>query len=518
MLGFRKDFISMDLLALRSALVYLIRTRGLQAAQVCRDFNVSQKTAYKWLKRYQNNPDKPLMDLSRRPCNSPNITSYETEQLILSLQEKHRWGARKIRRHVVHQNRKQISLSAIQTILKRNGRLLKKEKKAPSLDGLVFNLLNSIIYPKQDSLQKITEILMKGKKREKKKAAAIFLLCHGIPEKTIAKGLRFSVISLKKYWREFNERGIETILNTSKSRLRKCDDQEIRNALFAVLHSPPSSHGINRPAWRLKDLNDVLRRKGAPISLDIIRKIIRSAWYRWQKAKKVLTSKDPEYGKKLEGIKQILSNLGTEDRFFSIDEFGPFAVKMQGGRKLVGPNERPTIPQYQKSKGKILITGALELSHNQMTHFFSEKKDTKEMIKLLNILLEKYRGCDRLYFSWDAASWHASKALQEKVKTINLPDYREAGLTPFVELVRLPKSAQFLNVIESVFSGMARAIIHNSDYQSVEEAVTAIDRYFRERNEHFLNHPKRAGKKIWGNEPSSSEFTEWNNCKDSRWR
>jgi hypothetical protein len=92
------------------------------------------------------------------------------------------------------------------------------------------------------------------------------------------------------------------------------------------------------------------------------------------------------------------------------------------------------------------------------------------------------------------------------------------ALTPFVQLSPLPKSAQFLNVIESVFSGMARAIIHNSDYKSVEEAMMAIDRYFQERNKHFLSHPKKAGKKIWGNEPTISEFSESNNCKDSRWR
>jgi hypothetical protein len=40
----------------------------------------------------------------------------------------------------------------------------------------------------------------------------------------------------------------------------------------------------------------------------------------------------------------------------------------------------------------------------------------------------------------------------------------------------LPAGAQFLNVIESVFSGMARAIIHNSDYPSPIAATEAIDR------------------------------------------
>ena len=49
----------------------------------------------------------------------------------------------------------------------------------------------------------------------------------------------------------------------------------------------------------------------------------------------------------------------------------------------------------------------------------------------------------------------------------------------------LPAGAQFLNVIESVFSGMARAIIHNTDYPSVEAAKEAIDVYFSERNAHF---------------------------------
>jgi hypothetical protein len=82
----------------------------------------------------------------------------------------------------------------------------------------------------------------------------------------------------------------------------------------------------------------------------------------------------------------------------------------------------------------------------------------------------------------------------------------------------LPVGAQFLNVIESVFSGMARAVIHNSDYQSVNECKQAIDRYFKERNEAYLRNPKRAGKKIWGSERIEPIFNEANNCKDPDWR
>ena len=62
------------------------------------------------------------------------------------------------------------------------------------------------------------------------------------------------------------------------------------------------------------------------------------------------------------------------------------------------------------------------------------------------------------------------------------------------ELAPLPSGAQFLNVIESVFGGMARAVIYKRNYLSVDECKRAIDRYFRERNDAFAKNPKRAGK------------------------
>ena len=95
--------------------------------------------------------------------------------------------------------------------------------------------------------------------------------------------------------------------------------------------------------------------------------------------------------------------------FGSIDEFGPFAVKMQGGLDLSKPGQTRTIPQHQKSKGTLIVTAALELSTNQVTHFYSAKKNTDEMIRMFDTLLNHYQHERQIYFSWDAASWHGSK-------------------------------------------------------------------------------------------------------------
>jgi hypothetical protein len=132
--------------------------------------------------------------------------------------------------------------------------------------------------------------------------------------------------------------------------------------------------------------------------------------------------------------------------------------------------------------------------------------------------LDKYKDEEKIYFSWDAASWHASKKLKDKIGEVNKEEYRNINNTPEVELAPLPASAQFLNVIESVFSGMSKAIIHNSNYQSIDECKVAIDQYFKGRNEYFQKFPKRAGKKIWGKELNKPIFDESKNFKDSRWR
>jgi len=163
-----------------------------------------------------------------------------------------------------------------------------------------------------------------------------------------------------------------------------------------------------------------------------------------------------------------------------------------------------------------ILTAALELSSNQVTHFYSKKKNTVEMIKMMNRLVQEYSGKETIYLSWDAASWHLSKRLFEEIESHN-SGAEKVGL-PLIKTAPLPAGAQFLNVIESVFSGMARAIIHNSNYATVKEAKEAIDLYFADRNIRFQKAPRRAGNKIWGSEREAPVFSSSNNCKDPRYR
>jgi endonuclease YncB( thermonuclease family) len=56
-------------------------------------------------------------------------------------------------------------------------------------------------------------------------------------------------------------------------------------------------------------------------------------------------------------VRATLSSLQPNEAFFSIDEFGPFAVRKVGGRALMAPGELCVIPESQKARGWLILTG-----------------------------------------------------------------------------------------------------------------------------------------------------------------
>ncbi len=378
-------------------------------------------------------------------------------------------------------------------------------------EGLLHRELGDI-----PDLAVLLQHLHNGRLRDRNRAMVVLAIHRKIPSKTICGFLGVAKAFVLKYRNKFKTSGTAAIFAPQTKSNRKIDDLDLRNAVFGLLHEPPTNHGINRTSWTMPLLSRVLKENGRQIGTAVIAKMIKAAGYKWRKARIVLTSTDPTYREKLDRIRSILSHLQPDEAFFSIDEYGPFAIKTKPGRMLVSPDVYPTVPQWQKSRGCLIMTAALELSGNQVTHFYSAKKNTAEMIRLMDVLVNRYADRRKLYLSWDVASWHISKQLFARVEAHNSVVVNGGG--PLVETAPLPAGAQFLNVIESVFSGMARAIIHNSDYKSMDAAKAAIDRYFEDRNANFLQHPKRAGKKIWGNEREPAAFSGANNCKDPRYR
>ena len=280
--------------------------------------------------------------------------------------------------------------------------------------------------------------------------------------------------------------------------------------ILKLLHESPKLHGINRTSWSMTALTTVYNKLYTPqLNYWQICRCVDQMGYSYKKSREMLTSPDPKFREKINKIQSILQKLKPDEKFFSIDEYGPVSIKLKGGRTLKHETEAPDfVPEKQKARGIVICTAALELSTNQVTHFYSTKKNTFEMIKLIDMLIAQYHDQEVLYLCWDAVSWHNSKILKNYIE-----DHNKIK-KPVIKLASLPASTQFLNVIESVFAGLARAVIHNSDYINVDECKHAISLHFDTRNKYFTANPKHAGRKIWGKEIVKARFSENQHCRN----
>src|SRR5215469_12497763 len=135
-----------------------------------------------------------------------------------------------------------------------------------------------------------------GTLRQRKKAATILADKRGIPIRTISASLSLSRNSVRRYVRLFVDGGVEALFAAKRrSGGRLAENEQVRKFVFSLLHEPPSVSGINRTTWRMGDLTRVLRERGTPVCAQVVREITKSAGWRWRKARKVLTSTDPEY-------------------------------------------------------------------------------------------------------------------------------------------------------------------------------------------------------------------------------
>lgn len=83
---------------LRTEFVILADQPSTNMAQLCRRFNISRKTGYKWLRRYRKEGMEGLKNRSRQPHHSPNKTPLAIEQAVVNARRQHPgWGGRKLR-------------------------------------------------------------------------------------------------------------------------------------------------------------------------------------------------------------------------------------------------------------------------------------------------------------------------------------------------------------------------------------------------------------------------------------
>jgi len=122
-------FNSKTIMDQKQEFVLLAKGKGVSMSELCHRYQISRRTGYKWLARYEAYGPEGLNNQSKRPLNSPNQVDKKLEQQIISLRKSYpKWGSKKLRKLL------EVSAgglegfegplparSTIQAVLKRNG-------------------------------------------------------------------------------------------------------------------------------------------------------------------------------------------------------------------------------------------------------------------------------------------------------------------------------------------------------------------------------------------------------------
>ena len=114
----------------RKAFIDEYLTKEHSVSELCRRFEVSRKTAYKWIDRFMAGCE--LVDRSRRPHSSPRAIAEGLEDAIVEARKAHpHWGPKKLRAKLALANPGAIlpSVSTFALVFKRNGLVTPRRRR-----------------------------------------------------------------------------------------------------------------------------------------------------------------------------------------------------------------------------------------------------------------------------------------------------------------------------------------------------------------------------------------------------
>ena len=165
----------------------------------------------------------------------------------------------------------------------------------------------------------------------------------------------------------------------------------------------------------------------------------------------------------------------TEVAFY-VDEAGPYLVKPQPGQKWYLERKIYKTPATWKTKGKIVILGALKTNPGKVYHHIDNNKRYKVVKHLLLRLVRLYKKMRKVYFIWDNAKVHKTKALGKWIDNWNKRDMVK------IEILPMPTYSPWLNPIEPIFGDLYKKVIAGSNFRWPKNMADCIHKYFHHRN------------------------------------
>lgn len=133
-----------------------------------------------------------------------------------------------------------------------------------------------------------------------RRARIVLLSAEGRRVAEIVAATGLSDRTVRNTLRAFNRAGVASLPRRKPPGAKRRLDEASRAALHELLHTPPTTYGIESALWTAPDLARVAKERGLAeqLSPDTVRREVRRSGKSWKRAKRWTTSPDPDYQRK----------------------------------------------------------------------------------------------------------------------------------------------------------------------------------------------------------------------------
>ena len=330
----------------------------------------------------------------------------------------------------------------------------------------------------------------KEEKRRATRASIILDYLDGYSDDRIAARNGVNKNTVKKCLSKLREFGMETALNDlprpGKPRIITDDD---RSWILNLACTKPSGHGYPNELWSYTLMTDHIR-KNRPslesISRSTIFEILNDAEIKPHKVRYYVEKRDPDFEEKMAIVLHVYREVGMINNGVIIPELkdtitlsfdekpGMQAISQTSKELPPVPGKHPSVTRdYEYRRlGTLSLLAGIDLHNGIVTETVSRTHNSDDFISFLKKLDTSYPREKRIRLILDNLRVHTSEKTREYLLT-------EPNRFQFVFT---PKHGSWLNIVEMLFSKLARAMLREIRVKTIEELENRIHQYFQEIN------------------------------------
>jgi transposase len=336
-----------------------------------------------------------------------------------------------------------------------------------------------------------------AEKRETLHAAILLDLARGRSDAAVARSNAVNRHTVALCAGKYFQFGLEAALGDlpRPGKLRRIPDDAIAWVLHCACQKPKEL-GYSYQLWTYALLQTHVRLHCVEgqhpslqqLSRSRLHKILTQAEIRPHQIRSYVERRDPQFEPKMVEVLHVYKEVEIVNRelikgtlkeppqvTISYDEKpGIQAIQVTTPDRPPAPNQFPShLRDYEyKRLGTVSLLAGLDLHTGRVTEIVTDRHASADFIALLSKLDEDYPAQTRIRLLLDNHSAHISK--QTKA-WLSLHPHR-------FEFIFTPKHGSWLNIVETMFSKMARSMLRGIRVASKQELIDRIHLYFEQIN------------------------------------